>query len=1206
MKMTPQQENCVKHRGTTLLVSAGAGSGKTSTLARRIIERISDVNDKAEIDDFLIVTFTNASAKDLSEKIERAVSKCVACDISNKKAVRQLAKIKYANISTISSFCLGVVKKHFQHLGLPAKIRICDEAERDLLKKQTILDAIEEKYATSEDGDAFFDAVEIFSGDRNDDRFVDLIFRLHGKIFSNPNPQKWCERALLKYEEISECEDFFNDTFYGYIAKKEIANALEEYIVALQSACDKMSDIEEMNGYCKKFSEDIENACRFAQLLENCSYSEAFEQVCNVTKLSLVGVKANYSAEFKKSITEMRNKAYASFQKKCRVFLNCDIETLKSSALSSSRILQELFDIVSKVDVRFTAEKTERGVIDFSDAEKFTYNLFVESVDEETGRVIPSEIARHYRDMFLEIYIDEYQDINEIQDMIFRSICKYDENGHELNRFMVGDIKQSIYRFRGACPELFASYLKNFESYSSDGSGEKKEFLSNNFRCSQSVVDFTNLIFSKIMPREYTNDDKLVFSRNEVLKSDAPCELVFFEEDEDADDFYGDEVKAAAQKIFQLCNNENVLSSDGKPFSYGDVAILLPAVSNVSDKYARYLENCGIPAYSDVSENFFENPEIILCLCLLNSIDNPLRDIYVTGAMRSEIFGFSDDDLLTLRRLSENITSSDRPMWRSVVEFSESLVDDDLSDKCKRFVSFVSKFKKLSVGTSSDKLLLKLYSDLHLMNMVSEKSFNRYTENSASRRENLMILYNQARTFEKTSFRGLSAFLEFLKEREEKSDSIRSASSSETRNAVRIMSIHRSKGLEFPVCILCGFSSQFNKSEEREILCFSDEVGIGFKMRELSDLHKNGVAASIVRYDTPFRNIVKSYESRLLLEEKKRLLYVAMTRAKDRLVVFLKNPDASELESIYSKSVRGNEISASRFRDWFLYSLSEYDNLTEVYEKSDVSRNSSLYTSDSFSVSCIKPQSFYRSDIKSDTEIFEDEIISDAAEKIRERVKYEYPYRLLSTIRSKVSVSDIKHSRLACDSVVSQPSENSLEMPSFVMQNDTDGAKKGTAMHEFMQYADFLNCEKSVEKEAKRLLECGYISGEQYGILDFARLSAFFEGDFYNLLKNAKKVYRESAFTLNLPLHELYDGIDDVFCDETALVQGKIDCFFESPDGTYTVVDFKTDRVKSMEELESRYRLQLEYYKRAVSEMTSTDSVKMAIFSFYLNDIIYI
>ncbi|MBE6570756.1 MAG: helicase-exonuclease AddAB subunit AddA [Ruminococcaceae bacterium] len=1210
MNMTVQQENCVNHRGSSLLVSAGAGSGKTSTLAQRIITRISDPSDKAEIDDFLIVTFTNASAQDLSEKIERAVSKCVAADITNRKAVRQLAKIKYANISTISSFCLSVVKKHFQHLGLPAKIRICDEAERDLLKRQAILYVIEEKYDSCGDGALFFDAVEMFSGDKNDDRFVDLIFKLHGKIFSDPNPQGWCRKALEKYEEIISCDDFFDTKNYGAVAKNALLESVNEYISALESACLRMKDIPELEGYVSKFCTDIENAIAFCEKLRGgMKYDDVCDRIFDVTKSSLVGVRAKYDADFKTSITDLRNKAYAKLQKTVRVFANAKTCVLKDASRDALDILNELFDIIFRVENRFSAEKKERGIIDFSDAEKYTYRLFVDSVDEKTGKVTPTEIARHYRDTFEEIYIDEYQDINKVQDVIFRSICKYDENGHELNRFMVGDIKQSIYRFRGACPDLFASYLSSFSQISENKERcERKEFLSNNFRCSRGVVEFTNLIFSKIMPEAYGEEDKLVFSRNENVLVDSPSELVFFEENDDEEDYYGDEVKAAAQKIIEICNNDNILSSDGKPFTYGDVAILLPAVTNISDKYARYLENCGIPAYSDVSDNFFENAEIMLCLCLLNSIDNPLRDVYVTGAMRSEIFGFYDDDLLTLRRLGGDVTGSDRPMWRSVCEMAESdFEDDSLVKKCKKFAGFVHEFKKMSVGMPSDKLLLKMYSKLHLINIVSESSFNRYTENASSRRENLMILYNQARNFEKTSFRGLSAFLEFLKERAERPDSIRSASSSESRNAVRIMSIHRSKGLEFPVCLLCGFSSQFNKSDERENLCFSDEMGIGFKFRDLSSVRSGNSASSIVKFDTPFRNAVKVYESKLLLEEKKRLLYVAMTRAKDRLLVLLKKPDADELESFYSRSKRNTGIAASHFRDWFLYSVACYDSMAPLYVEYGIEHEHMISDEKaSFCASTIKPESIYRSLAISSDNDFDFNSIFTCQQKIKDCVDFKYPYSPLTVIRSKVSVSDIKHGRLCFEAKPPIPTEKDLARPAFLDDMSKDAASVGTAMHEFMQYADYSECERSIENEAKKLVENGYISGEQYALLDYAKLSVFFESDIYKSLKSAKRVYRESSFTLSLSLCELYEGISADFSSETALVQGKIDCFFEDSDGTYTVVDFKTDRVSNMHELVDRYKLQLEYYKRAVTEMTGVLNVKMAIYSFFLGKTIYV
>lgn len=1225
MELTAHQKNAVEHRGPSLLVSAGAGSGKTSTLAERIIRRISDPNDPAEIDDFLIVTFTNASAADLSEKIERAVADCAARDFSNRKALRQLAKIKYANISTISSFCLGVVKKHFQLLGLPAKLRICDAAEAEMLRSAAVLDVLEEKYAECEEGSAFFDAVELFSGSKNDEPFAALLEKLHTKIVSFPDPDAWCEEVLARYLECgtSAASDLLGTSF-GSLWLSDAVEALNEYVRALKAAAKKADEAPDgvLAPYAACFLRDAEAASDALERINPNDYEKTCEALSGAMKSRVPPVKCDNPC--KEASKKLRDNAFSEFSDVRRKCFSAPAARVRAAADDTRRVLEVLFSLVKEIDLRYRAAKTERGLIDFSDAERYTYGLFYQ--DGKT-----TDTAAKYRDAFAEIYIDEYQDINPIQDAIFRAICRYDASGCEYGRFMVGDMKQSIYRFRGARPELFGKYLDTFsmigEKGEKDAEGEKaeiikdgaqaddrpvpkKEYLSENFRCAQSVVDFSNLVFSELMGKAYGENDRLVYARHEAHPCAFPCEAVYFSTNETEEaDYYDDEIKAAAQEIFRIVGASQ--NGDGTPYGYGDIALLLPTMKNTAEKYAKYFENCSIPVYSEVSENFFENAEILLCLCLLNTIDNPLRDVYVTGALRSEVFGFTDDELLAIRRLHPGCTDADRSMWQSLKDLAADPQEGGaLSEKCASFLSVIEHFRKIAVGCASDKLLLRLYSELHLLNVVSEHSFNRYTDSAPLRRENLMILYDLARNFEKTSFRGLSAFLDFLTERAKNPADIRAAAASGERGAVRIMSVHHAKGLEFPVCILCGLSGRFNKRDEGSLCVYSDSKGVAFKLMDLPSMTSSDSATSSIRYDTPFRTAIRNYETRQLLEEQKRLLYVAMTRAKDRLILLLKKPDDAALDLYYNRGMSESKsylAHAAGFYEWLNPLLLKYAAARVLY--SDADRR--IFLSDaskSFCVRLAEPHSVYRSGTSPDAAPPTQEEIQNEDElcrAIREKLSFRYPYARLCGFRSKISVSEIKEGGLFENEArtVLPPSPEELNRPAFLSEGEPDPAARGTAMHTFMQYADYQRCADgstaSVQREAARLLECGFLTGEQYALLQYPPLAAFFDSPLFAALSAAKNVLREYSFTLNVPLSSVDRDLGRECAGESMLVQGKIDCFFERADGGFTVVDFKTDRVKSLDVLAERYRLQLAYYRRAVCEMTGNDDVRTVIYSFF-------
>ena len=1215
MNMTPQQQNAVDFRRRTLLVSAGAGSGKTSTLSARILSRLTDPDDtEAEIDKFLIVTFTNNSAKDLSEKIEKVLSERAAKDLTDKKALRQLAKLRYAEISTISSFCVGVVKQHFETLGLPARLRICDPIEGDRLLRSTLEVIMEERYA--ENRESFGKAVEIFSGARSDESFFATILSLYKKVYAYPDPEAFMQKALFRYREVIEKEEFF-DTFYGNLIRKRAIEAAQSASRALYRVAAEYGRNVEFAEYSYATRIDAKAFEDLAVCLHENNYADGREAVKKIEKTKAKSSKVSEESRAERDkIHKKRDKIQKKYAEKLKkAYFGATVEKIKQAAADCEEIEAELFSLIRELENRFSDEKRTRGLIDFTDAEKLTYRLFVERYDAETDTVYPTETAKKYRDRFLEIYIDEYQDINRIQDMIFRSICRYDEQGHECNRFMVGDIKQSIYRFRNARPELFSGYLNRFTALSKDWKNdcEHKEYLSNNFRCAENVVKLTNRVFSSIMSQDYGEEDNLIYSRREKYKVELPCEILLCaeerteEENEEEtvenetvfDSVFSDEMRLVASKIRSVVQNPAYVGSDGKMFTYGDVTVLLRSTSKTAERYARCFESFGIPVFTDLTESFFDQNEIKLCLCLLHAIDNPLRNIYLAGAMRSELFDFSDEDLATLQKLSHELTETDGSLWQNIKEKAEK-GGDALSAKCADFRDKLLSYKKASVGIPSDQLLLKLYRELKIRNIVSEKNFNRYTENALLRRENLNLLYHCARRFENQSFRGLSAFLDYLAERESDPKGLHSATIADEGGAVKIMSIHASKGLEFPVCILADLGKGFNHTDERGKWILNDTAGIGFKLKDIPGMRSATSESGNVSYSTPFRDAVAAEEARCSIEEEKRILYVGMTRAKELLILTSKMPKESTLSSLAADGFMPEE--AGCFCDWILYSLRKNEALSPI-----LSEYPEWYPAESadgaviLSVATPKDAKEQKAEKKQEQNARRVEFFE---QRIREKLDRPYAFADCVNLLAKISVSELKNGKIKAGEAESEKKkEKEFAVPDFLCETEETPAERGTANHAFMEHADFEKSVRSVETEAKRLLENGFLTGEQYALLSFPALQTFFESALYSEMRASPVLYREKAFTLAVPSEEVYElSPDDRGAGETVLIQGKIDCFFENPDGTYTVVDFKTDRVKKASELSERYRRQLSFYGRAAESMTGKETTRLLLYSFHTGE----
>ena len=1260
MNFTPAQKQAIETSGCSLLVAAGAGSGKTAVLTERILRRVACPDDPAELTDFLIVTFTNAAAKEMKERLVAALSREVAEHPDNKKALRAIAAAPLARISTIDSFCLDLVRRNFQKCGLPAELRILDAAEAVILK-QRLLDAIlDEEYEKKgaapdvhEDkgpavrGDAqansdFLFAVEAFSGAKSDQRFAESLLHLYEKLSSLAEPFVWLDRQIERYESVAEDAEFFGHPLGQMVRDacvfqgKEIIDDITE-LYGLVSTDDVLAE-----KYAPSVACDLEFYQNAVAALSE-GYETARQAFANFSPTPLKPCRNYEDKDFLESAKSTKAKCAERFFKLRSNFLEADTATVAAAAQDTARIFRVVRGLLWTLDQRFSAKKRERGLLDFQDVERYALLLLTDCTDP----FVPSAFARETAREIREIYIDEYQDINQVQDLIFRAVSTYCD-GQECNRFLVGDVKQSIYRFRGADPSIFRHYMETFSEVQENSAVCRKLYLSDNFRCSLPIISFVNHIFRSIMPEEYGDREALVYAKKENDPIADPVELMVCEPDDNQEESGQAEARMIAEQILAMAKDHTKLSADGCPYSYGDFAVLLRSTSDV-ELYRRELERVGIPVDTDVPENFFHKPEILLCLCLLRSIDNPERDIFLAGYVRSELGGLSDEELAVIRRLYGDVS-----FYRALVKFSQEEQGKELEPTRQRVVSLLHKLKEyraMARGLSADRLIWRLYRETGLLTLCASERFSNPTkQDGIMRRKNLYRLYEAARAFEKTAFHGLGAFLEYLDDLARDGKSIAGATGGEKKDKVHILTIHRSKGLEFPVCFLAQLDRRFNTQDERENLVFSPAHGIAAKLRDTADCTAVTSGTGCASIDTPFREAIIHAERMYARTEEKRILYVAMTRAKERLILTAQPEMLSALvRRAYTSSLaaagrdgcgasRSVGRMSSSYLEWILEAIAGdraaaplMTELAGYAPTSDqlcgivhvqIDPHSSLAAGD-------RPAPVRnRDEVVRQGEgngVIHRQAVDQYYNVIDSFFRFQYPFSGLSRLAAKLSVSQLKiglvdeddegaailgssdarsEDQTRQDPVPVPSAGGGKEMPDFVRAAEhATGAERGTALHMFLQFADYAACETSgAQTEGKRLLSQGFLTEKQESLLPYHVLDSFFESSFYAEIKRSPDVKRELRFNLMIPAAE-FDGSLSGQQAEFVLVQGVIDCFFENADGSYTVVDFKTDAVQDPwgeSALIRRHGAQLGYYCRAVQEMTGKKVTHAVLFSFSL------
>lgn len=1237
-KWTDEQLLAIETRGKNLLVAAAAGSGKTAVLVERIIKIITDDNNPVDIDKLLVVTFTNAAASEMRERIGDAISKKLEEMPNSKMLQRQLALLNKSNITTIHSFCLDIIKNNFHLIDLDPGFRIGDETECTLIKQDVLIELFEDKY-DKEDED-FLNLIEAYCTNRDDERLKEIVLKLYNFSMSGPWPSVWLREKAQEFN-INSLDELEKASWYKvlkeslYLDLNNAKNGLDEAI----KICEEDSDLAPYLLTLKPELNGIENAINSL----NLNLEQIYKAIKDIEfAYRIKTVKKGLGDELdKKKVKSLRDDVKKKInQIKGGVFSVSLDETL-NGIKNMYPIIKSLTELVIEFSDRYVKKKMERVILDFNDLEHLCLKIL--TCNDENGEVYASSVAQKFREKFEEVLVDEYQDSNNVQETIISMVSRKDLDNP--NVFMVGDVKQSIYRFRQAKPELF---LEKYNSYSEeDNKKNRKIMLYKNFRSREEVIKGVNFIFKSLMSKtvgelDYTdkealnlgasydeiNKDNVYFQDNEFIDLDkievsGALELHIldkssdfeYEKNEinDEDDKENDneedlsavaiEARIIAKRIKELIN-----PSDGKCFmvfdknlnryrkiTYKDIVILLRSTKNWADTIVEELSFGGIPVYADINTGYFQTIEIRTIMSLLHIIDNPMQDIYTIASMRSPIFAFTSEELADIR-----ILNRDNYFYLNVKDIAEDVYDErinkSLKDKCVYFIEKIGSWREKSLYMPIDEFLWYLYSDTSYYGYVGAMV------NGIQRQANLRILFQRAKQYEQTSFKGLFNFINFINKLRKSSGDLGTAKIlGENEDVVRIMSIHKSKGLEFPVVFLSGCGKQFNLRDINDSLLFHEELGIG---ADCIDIKKR------IRYTTLQKYAIKKKFELETLSEEMRILYVALTRAKEKLIITGSSYNLQkDIDACYKAGVKGfNKVIPSEllkqksYLKWIMTALIKHKDGDILRQ----GKNEFVEISDdlsSWKINFHKKSDFGVENVEDSIEKKNISILSlnysnfEVDEEIRKRLEFRYKYRDVCSVPSNISVSDIKKAE---EEIFEPQAENlfseekNRKKPKFIMEEKgLSKAEKGTAMHFVMQKLDLnkVNLLNEIKEQIKNMFEKGLITKDEEESINIFKIQKFFKSNLGQRLlkayKENKQVFRELPFITEIPVKRIEkDLIDKIFNNEKLRLQGIIDCFFEEDDGI-VLLDYKTDYVENGKEKEilDKYRVQIDLYTETLERV---------------------
>lgn len=1190
---TKEQQQVIDLRDRNILVSAAAGSGKTAVLVERIITRLTKDTSPIDVDELLVVTYTEAAAAEMKERIRNAIEKALEERPEDEHLQRQATLVHHAKVTTIHSFCLSVIRDYFHTIDLDPGFRTGEEGELKLMKQDVVDEVLENWYQEAKPD--FLYLVESLATGRDDQHIGEIILKLYDYSRSYPNPEAWLD-SCVQYYNLTTVEDLEEAAFIQKLLEDigEVLKDLEEKLNFAKTICEEEDGPKSYLGAVDSdlmWIEKLQKAEGFVQkqrivsLLEWQTLKRNTDKQVSQAKIDMV---KEIRDECKKTIHELKENYFYD-----------EVENMLASMNAAKSNMEILSKLVKDFANAYTRKKQSKNIIDFSDMEHYALRILTR---EENGKLVPSPAAKEYQEKFEEVMIDEYQDSNYVQEAILTSVSSVADGKY--NIFMVGDVKQSIYRFRLARPELF---MDKYHKYAEEEAKEQRIDLHKNFRSRREVLESTNYIFRQIMTSgfggiEYDDKAALYVGADYEEKPENETEVLFLDVSERAEDLTVRETEglAVAKRIKELVGNHPVFdkkTGEYRKAEYRDIVVLTRSIKGWTDVFLRILKEEGVPAYSISKEGYFEAREIQMLLDYLRVLDNPRQDIPFTAVLASTFAGVSTEELAMMKSEMEEKT-----FYECVCSYMERGENDALKDKLLSFMKQLESFRKKVPYTAIHNLLWDILEQTGYGNYIAALPAGE------QRTANVEMLIEKAIAFESTSYKGLFHFVRYIEQLKKYDVDYGEANiQEESSNVVTLMSIHKSKGLEFPIVIVAGMDKKFNLKDAGGSVVLHSELGAGI---DFVDIESREKTPSLLK-----RVIQQEIEKESVAEEL-RILYVAMTRAKEKLIMTgtVSNLEKRLRDCCSLKYRKESALpytclaGAKKYFDWVIPALYRNQVMEEVLEQYEVEIpwQNKLYREDiPVIVRCLSVEEMTQDALVEEwkdtitRKILEDwdtEPVYDEALKVHleEQFAYSYPYSREAGIKQKVSVSELKKQAYLEEEEIEEEVVIPL-LPKF-MQQDTEvtGASRGTAYHRVLELLDFARdydasgLQAAIDDMVNRRL----LTEEMAECVRVSDILKFLESP---VAKRMQKASRKNQFHAEQPF-VLGDKKED---SEMVLVQGIIDVYFEE-DGELVVLDYKTDRVRRADELLERYKLQLDYYAEVLEKVTEKRVKEKIIYSFTL------
>ena len=1206
VKWTDEQQQVIDLRNRNILVSAAAGSGKTAVLVERILTMITEGDAPIDVDNLLVVTFTRAAAMEMKERILSALEKRLESDLANEHLQRQTTFIHNAQINTIHGFCGYVIKNYFHLIDLDPNYRIAEEGELKLLRMEVVQAVLEDAY--EENNEEFLNFIEWYAPGKRDEAIEEIILRLHEFAMSHPWPRKWLEECQSIYSNEPKGTKWFAKMLEDITLNLAEARTITEQNIALAQQSDGpymymealLADFEMIKALAAE--DEYENLSRLIRHRE-------------IMKLSSKADK-NVSAAKRKQIQNKRKELKGILDTLTELYFYAEPTKVWQDITTCEPIVKVLVGLTLDFKERFVAKKRQRNILDYSDMEHLVLSILV---TEKDGIATPTMAANELSECFAEIMIDEYQDSNYVQEMILSSVSKQSQGIN--NIFMVGDVKQSIYRFRLARPELF---MEKHHSYTKEDSECQKIDLHKNFRSRSEVLDVVNYLFKRIMHESlggitYDNEAALnvgatfasgndeEFAKAEILIIDKDDELLKDKDNVDAREIEG---RAIANRIKEIVGNQEVLDKETGSYRkarYRDCVVLLRTITGWGDTFSKVLLDQGIPAYVTSRTGYFSAMEVVTVLNYLHICDNPRQEIPFTAILRSPIVGCSDLELAQIKS-----TYPKDKIYDATAKYYVENGEGELAEKLQTFYETFNEVRNKVPYTPIHELIRDILEVTHYGQFVTAMPAG------DQRSANIKMLVEKAMEFEKTSYRGLFNFIRYIEYLQKfKVDYGEVNVTGEQEDTVRIMSIHQSKGLEFPIVFVSGMGKNFNQSDSRETIVLHPDYGIGTG---------NVNPESRLKVPTLLKQVIRRQVTAENLGEEMRVLYVALTRAKEKLII---TGTISKFEQRVQACVnalqRGEEhlsyverLKAMDYWAWILPAVAKCTSFAKFYRQYDIEYSEAKMEDERIDIHLIGAGDLVTKEVAhqaisnvnreflqhlDERGVIDEKVLA----KLDDKFAYVYPYESQIKVPVKVTVSELKAQmkQLAEEEGTTYQADIIPLVPRFIEaeQEDITGADRGNAYHRVMECLDFtkLDSKECIANQLELLHDNKAIDDITKAVVSLEDIWQFANSHLGQRMKVAAanhQLYKEQPFVMSVPATEKDSSFS---AEDTILVQGIIDVFFYEGDNII-VADYKTDKVKvgDEEKLTEKYSKQLEYYANAIERITGKKVTEKIIYSFTL------